>query len=161
MIEAKKSVEREIIDILKEKKMKISVAESFTGGSVSARIVSESGASAVFYEGIVAYDSLAKQRRLGVSKESVETYKPVSEQVAEEMVCGLLKSGVDVAISTTGIAGPKSDDSRFPVGLCYIGVGTKKEICVEKYTFDGNRAEVILKGTNAALENALNAIKKL
>ncbi len=161
MIETKKSVERVIIDLLKEKKMKISVAESFTGGSVSARIVSESGASAVFYEGIVAYDSLAKQRRLGVSKESVEIYKPVSEQVAEEMVRGLLKSGVDVAISTTGIAGPKSDDSRFPVGLCYIGVGTKKGISVEKYNFDGDRAEVILKGTNAALENALNAIKKL
>lgn len=156
------SPEVTLVELLKRENAKISVAESFTGGNVSARIVSVSGASKVFYEGIVAYDSDAKEKRLNVSRSAIENDKPVSARVAEEMVKGLIGTGtVDYAVSTTGIAGPNSDDSDFPVGLCYIGVATKNSVTAYKYNFSGNREEVIRKGTEEALLLAIKTIKKL
>lgn len=121
------SLQTVLVDILKMGKLKISVAESFTGGNLASRIVSVPGASKVFYEGIVAYSEEAKARRLGVSRESLKTNKPVSSQVAGEMAEGLLKEGEsDIVVATTGLAGPQSDDSGFPVGLCFIAVGSAR-----------------------------------
>ena len=156
------SPEETLVELLKQKKAKISVAESFTGGNISARIVSVSGASKVFYEGIVAYDSEAKEKRLYVSHSSISDDKPVSARVAEEMAKGLIATGkVDLSVSTTGIAGPESDDSNFPVGLCYIGVATKDGATSYKYNFSGSREEIIEKGTKEALLLAIKTIKKL
>ncbi len=77
------------------------------------------------------------------------------------MAKGLIGTGtVDYALSTTGIAGPNSDDSDFPVGLCYIGLATKNSVAVYKYNFSGNREEVIRKGTEEALLLAIKTIKK-
>lgn len=144
--------ERLLVELLKTRSMKISVAESFTGGNISAAITSVSGASGVFYEGQVVYNENAKAARLGVSKKSLNEYKPVSKQVAYEMCLGLLKTGkCDVAISTTGIAGPNSDDSNFPVGLCYIGVGTQEKITVYKFNFKGGRSDVVNQGVKSAI----------
>ena len=113
-----------LVSMLKIGKFKISVAESFTGGNLSSRIISVPGASEVFYEGIVAYSSEAKIRRLCVEEESIKKNKPVSSQVAGEMASGLISEGVpDLVVSTTGLAGPSSDESGFPVGLCYLAAG--------------------------------------
>lgn len=152
--------EKVLVSLLKEKGKILSVAESFTGGNVSAKITSVSGASAVFYEGIVAYNENAKNLRLGVCKRSLKNFKPVSYQVAGEMAFGLVKSGnAQMGISTTGIAGPNSDDSNFPVGLCFIGVSFNGKTTAYKFNFSGDRAKVVEKGVITALNLAIQTIK--
>jgi PncC family amidohydrolase len=154
------SPENLLIQMLTLRDMKISVAESFTGGNLSAVLTSVSGASKVFYEGQVVYNENAKHERLNVDKVTLAEYKPVSKQVAYEMCRGLLNSGnCDVCISTTGIAGPKSDDSNFPVGLCYIGVGVYDKIKVYKYHFKGSRADITAQGVKTALCLAVKNLK--
>lgn len=152
--------EKVLVELLKEKGLKVSTAESFTGGNISAKITSVSGSSLVFYEGVVAYNEKAKVERLGVSDKTIEQFKPVSYQVACEMAEGLLGSkNADVGISTTGIAGPNSDDSGFPVGLCFIGISYKQKTAVYKFNFDGTREEIVKKGVENALLLAINTIK--
>lgn len=149
-------------ELVKKSEIKLSVAESFTGGGLSCAITSISGASSYFYEGQVTYDSRAKHGRLNVSEKTLEIYKPVSEQVANEMCLGLLENGdINFAISTTGIAGPNSDDSAFPVGLCYIGVGKRDNIQVFKHNFTGSRVEIMKCGINAALFHSIKYLSKL
>lgn len=154
------SLEEQLITLLKLRGKKISVAESFTGGGVGKRIVSVSGASEVYYEGINAYSEHAKQIRLGVSGYTLNSFGAVSDATAYEMAAGLLAKGnTDIAIATTGIAGPKSDRTELPVGLCYIAVGTKEKIYVFRYKFDGTREEITEKATNYALFEACRLLK--
>ncbi len=156
------SLQDVLVYILKLGKLKISVAESFTGGNLSAKIISVPGASSVFYEGIVAYDSEAKIGRLCVSEEAIRVNKPVSSQVAGEMAKGLLDEGkTDIVVSTTGLAGPDTDESGFPVGLCYIAVGAAQGISVYRYKFGGNRAEITEKGVQTALFLAIKSVKNI
>ena len=148
-----------LIELLKSKGLTISTAESFTGGNIASKLTSVSGASSVFYEGIVAYNENAKVQRLGVKRQTLEEFKPVSLQVAFEMAKGLASDGkCDLAISTTGIAGPNSDDSNFPIGLCCIGVNFKGDITVYKYNLTGNRQEIVKQGTNLAINLAIKTI---
>lgn len=154
-------LKEQFFDLLKLNDIKTSVAESFTGGGLASAITEFSGASKVFYEGIVAYNEEAKAERLGVKRETLATYHPVSKEVAAEMAEGLLKSGkADLGISTTGIAGPKSDASGLPVGLCFIGVSYMGETQTYKYVFSGDRQDVIKKGINAAIFRALKFITR-
>ena len=153
------SLKEQLVNVLKIRNLKLGVAESFTGGSLASAITSVSGSSAVFYEGVVAYNENAKNKRLGVSQKSLQDYKPVSGQVAYEMCLGLLKGECDLAISTTGIAGPKSDDSGYPVGLIYIGVGSLKKISVFKYQLTGSRKDICKSGVDYALFNAIMALR--
>lgn len=145
--------------LLKLRRMKISVAESFTGGGVSKKLVEISGISEVYFEGVNTYSNEAKMLRLGVKELTLMQYGAVSEQTAYEMAEGLLKSGnCDVSIATTGIAGPKSDNTLKPVGLLYIAVGTTENISVYKYNLKGDRDNI----TNTAINLALFlAYKKL
>lgn len=154
--------EKVLVQLLKEKKLIISVAESFTGGNISAKITSVSGASSVFYEGIVAYNERAKSARLGVLSQTLDEFKPVSYQVASQMAQGLLTSGnAQIGLATTGIAGPNSDDSNFPVGLCFIGVCVNGQTTVYKYNFSGTRAQIVQKGAITALNLAINKLKNI
>lgn len=151
-----------LIELLKIKGLTVSTAESFTGGNIASKLTSVSGASAVFYEGIVAYNERAKEQRLGVNKQTLEVFKPVSKETAFEMAKGLASKGnCDLAISTTGIAGPNSDDSNFPVGLCFIGINFKGDITVYGYKLNGNRQEIVNQGTNLAINLAINTIKNI
>ena len=153
-------LKEQLVKILSVRNAKLSVAESFTGGGLSSEITSVSGASKVFYEGIVAYSADAKHHRLEVSYEILDNFHPVSSQVASGMVKGLLSNGgVDFANSTTGIAGPKSDDSGYPVGLCYIGVGSRSKITVYKHKFLGSREEITKLGVQTALFHAVMALR--
>ena len=155
-------LEEQLVTLLKLRNKKISVAESFTGGGLAKRITSVSGASAVYFEGVNAYDERSKMKRLGVSEYGLHTAGAVSDQTAYEMALGLLNTGdCDIAIATTGLAGPNSDRSMLPVGLCYIAVGTKEKVYVYRYKFDGNRTDITEKGINYALFMAYRHLKNM
>lgn len=128
---------------LRKKNLKISVAESCTGGLMTSTFVNVSGISDVLYEGVVTYSNESKMQRLDVKKETLDKFGAVSKEVAKEMVQGL-KS--EVAISITGIAGPSGGTEEKPVGLVYIGIKIKDKIFVKKRIFRGSR-EVIRKRT--------------
>ncbi len=154
------TLENQLVKILTVQNKTISVAESFTGGLVASKITSVSGASKVFYEGIVAYSVEAKISRLKVKRITLDACQPVSAQVAYEMAYGLMQENeVDFVISTTGIAGPNSDDSNFPVGLCYIAVGGEKRIKAYKFNFKGDRSQIVLQGVNYALFLAIKELR--
>jgi len=151
------TLEQRLKDLLKLHRLTCSTAESMTGGAIAARIVSVDGASDVFYEGMVTYNTLAKERRLGVLHKTVVEHTVVSSEVAYEMAAGLL-SYVDVAISITGYAGsdayPDKDD-----GLCFIGIGLKNQVEVYRYKFEGSRNENRLSAVNAALFLAIKTVQ--
>ncbi len=156
------SLEEQLVHLLKLRGRRLSVAESFTGGGVARRITSVSGASEVYFEGINSYDEHSKIKRLGVSQYHLRTTGAVSDQTAYEMALGLLNTGdCDVAIATTGLAGPKTDRSMQPVGLAYIAVGTKEKIFVYRYKFEGDRREITEKAINYALFSAYKILKKI
>ena len=151
-------VER-LVDSLKLHRMKVSTAESFTAGGVGGAIVSVPGASAVFFEGINAYNSRSKCERLGVKETTIQEHGAASDETAYEMAMGLLRSrNCDLAIATTGIAGPDSDESGFPKGLCYIAVGTKQRISVYRHDILGDRETVTKTAINYALFHAYEEI---
>lgn len=132
-------LEKKVVELLKKLDMNISTAESCTGGMLASKLIDVPGISEVFYEGVVSYSNEAKINRLGVRKEILDKYGAVSEEVAKEMVMGLT---TDVALSTTGIAGPDGGSEEKPVGLVYMGIRIKDKIYVEKRVFRGDRNKV-------------------
>lgn len=156
------TLEQRLFDLLKLKNVKVSVAESFTGGRVASAIVSNSGVSEFFHEGVVSYSNDSKMARLGVVDSDLRAHGAVSSIVAYEMAVGLLKTGkCDLAISTTGIAGPNSDNTAKPVGLCYIGIGMKDGVHTYRYNFSGNREEITETAKNTALFLAIKKLKNI
>lgn len=146
-------IEETIGKMLIERKLTLSSAESCTGGLIASTLISYSGISEVFMEGAVTYSNMAKIRRLGVKKDTLDNYGAVSEQVAIEMAKGIANtSETDIGISTTGIAGPGGGTLEKPVGLVYIGICIKGKVYARKYLFDGDRAEVRNKATMCALD---------
>ena len=155
-------LEKQLVNLLKLRGKKISVAESFTGGGVGRRIVSVSGASEVYFEGLNTYNEDSKIKRLGVSAYTLKTFGAVSDRTACEMAAGLLNTGdCDISIATTGLAGPKTDRSLLPIGLCYIAIGTKERVFVYRYKFDGTRSEITEKAINYALFLAYRHLKDM
>ncbi len=143
-------------DLLKLRRLVCSTAESMTGGRIASKIVEVDGASDVFYEGMVTYNTLAKERRLDVLHNTVLENTVVSSQVAYEMAKGILKNA-DVAISITGYAGSSVSASEDD-GLCFIGIGLFDKIDVYKFNFGGTRQENIDTATNMALYLALKTV---
>ena len=132
-------LEKKVVELLQKLKLNISTAESCTGGMLASKLIDVSGISQVFHEGIVSYSNEAKIKRLNVKSETLEKYGAVSEEVAKEMVLGL---STDVALSTTGIAGPDGGSEEKPVGLVYMGIRVKDKVYVEKRVFRGDRNKV-------------------
>lgn len=154
------SIEKMLIELLKARQLKISVAESFTGGGIAKRLTSVSGASEVYFEGLNTYNEYSKVKRLGVCEDTLNAVGAVSDKTAYEMACGLLATGdCDIALATTGIAGPNSDAFGTPVGLCYLAIGTKERIRVYRYAFDGTRQDITEKAINYALYHAYKEVK--
>ena len=155
------SLEECLYELLRLRRVKLSVAESFTGGGITARLVSVPGMSEVLYEGICAYSNEAKRMRLKVSEQTLKQFGAVSEKTAYEMCEGLLNTfNCEVAISTTGIAGPASDGTDKPVGLAYIGIGTRGTgIKVFKFNYTGDRESITKTAINDALFLAYQAAK--
>lgn len=151
-----------VFDLLKLKNVKISVAESFTGGRVISEIIRSPGASNFVHEGVVSYSNLSKEKRLLVSRENLFAFGAVSMQVASDMAKGLLMEGnCDIAVATTGLAGPNSDSSNLPVGLTFIAVGTRQGIHVYKTVFSGDREEITETAKNKALFLTIKNLRKL
>ena len=107
-------LEKKVVELLQKLNLSVSTAESCTGGMLASKLIDVPGVSDIFYEGVVSYSNEAKQKRLNVKAETLEKYGAVSEEVAKEMVLGL---HTDVALSTTGIAGPAGGSDEKPVGL--------------------------------------------
>lgn len=128
-----------IIKKLQKKRIKISVAESCTGGLLSSQITSISGSSKVFSMGLITYSNQSKIKILNVPKKIIEKYGSVSEECCLSMVKNLKKiSRADISISITGIAGPSGGSAKKPVGLVYVGIIKGTNIKVKKLLFNKN-----------------------
>ena len=155
-------LEQQLVELLRLRRRKIAVAESFTGGGVGRRIVSVSGASDVYYEGLNTYAEEAKIRRLGVAEFTLRSQGAVSEQTAYEMAAGLLEQGnCEVSIATTGLAGPNGDGTGVPVGTCCIAIGIDENVYVHRHTLTGSREEVTETAINYALFFACKKLKNM
>lgn len=136
------NIEQRVVELLKENKMTIATAESCTAGYIPKRLTDIPGASEVFGCGIISYSNEIKQQLLGVKKETLDRFGAVSEQTAREMAAGVRRvSGADIGISVTGIAGPGSDGTDKPVGLCYIALDAEDVQTCEKVETGKNDRE--------------------
>lgn len=152
-----------LVDLLREKNLKISTCESCTGGLVSKKITEVPGSSEVFEFGGVTYANRFKNLVANVSEETLEKCGAVSSECAFEMAKGIKEfSKSDIGISTTGIAGPGGGTPEKPVGLVYICVYSEKGFKVEKNLFgsDLSREEIRSLSAGHALELAAEHIEK-
>lgn len=156
--DAEKEIEDVVYALLKEKGYTIATAESLTGGLLAGRLVNVSGASEVFSQGFITYSDRAKEEVLGVSSDTLAAYGAVSAVCAKEMALGAAKRAkADVAIATTGIAGPTGGTDEQPVGTVYVAVCCCGKITVEEFHFGKNRQNV----REAACLRALNMVRQI
>ena len=150
---------QKIVSLLKRKKIKISFAESCTGGLLSSAITSVSGSSKVFKMGLITYSNQAKTSLLKVPQKIIKKYGAVSVQCCLAMVNNLSKiSKSKVCVSITGIAGPKGGSKQKPVGLVYIGIRVGKKVIVNKCNFKNKGRIFIQKQT---VKKTLNLLAQL
>ena len=156
-----KLLSRNIIKKLSKKKLKISFAESCTGGLLSSIITSVSGSSKVFNLGLVTYSNQSKIKVLKVSKKIIRKYGAASEQVCKAMAKNVSKIGkTNMSVSVTGIAGPNGGTRKKPVGLVYVGIKKGNRISIKKYLFKNKGRSFIQKSTvNKCLGLILSALK--
>lgn len=151
---------KKILQIAEERGLKITTAESCTGGLVSSLLTEIAGSSAVFERGFVTYSNCAKNELLGVKKEILEEFGAVSKETAEEMAKGAIEnSKADISVAITGIAGPNSDSTSKPVGLVYITTSSKVKIQSRKFNFAGNRNQIRESSLISVLSMLENAIR--
>ena len=145
-----------LIKLLIRKKIKISVAESCTGGLLASGITSISGASKIFNLGLITYSNQAKIKILKVNKKIIKKYGAVSHECCYAMVNNLSKiSKANINVSITGIAGPRGGTKKKPVGLVYIGVKKGSKIEINKFLFKSKKRSSIQKAT---VKKALNLL---
>ena len=156
-----KKISHKIVKLLKNKKLKISFAESCTGGMLSSTITSVSGSSKVFNLALVTYSNKSKTKVLKVSKKIIRKYGAVSEQVCKAMVKNVSKiDRTNMSVSVTGIAGPKGSTRKKPIGLVYIGVKKGNKISINKCLFKNKGRTYIQRATvNKCLGLILNTLK--
>lgn len=146
-------MEQEVAELFIQKNLKVTTAESCTGGLIAAALVNVSGISGQFEEGYITYSNAAKEKILGVRHQTLEQYGAVSSQTAEEMARG---ANADVSIISTGIAGPDGGTKEKPVGLVYLACCYQDIVNVKRCQFSGGRQEV----RRAAVEEALKLAKE-
>ena len=152
---------KKIVKSLIKKKLKISFAESCTGGMLSSSITSISGSSKIFTLGLITYSNHSKVNVLKVPKKIISKYGAVSYQTCLSMVKNLNRiSKTNISVSITGIAGPKGGTKQKPVGLVFIGIKKGNKTFVKKYLFKNKKRSFIQKATvNKALNLILNFAK--
>ena len=127
---------RQIVKKMIKKKLKISFAESCTGGLLSNDFTSYSGASKIFNLGLVTYSNDSKINVLKISKKKIRKYGAVSEEVCKDMTKSIAKIGKsNMSVAITGIAGPTGGTKKKPIGLVYIGLKMNNKIHINKYLF--------------------------
>lgn len=156
-----KKISQKIINLLTKKKLKISFAESCTGGLLASSITSISGSSKVFTLGLVTYSNNAKINILKVPKNIISRHGAVSHQTCMYMVRNLYKiSKTNISVSITGVAGPNGGTRKKPVGLVYIGIKKGNKMLVKKYFFKKKNRQQIQRATvNKALNLVLSINK--
>ena len=136
------TLEDAVVELLEEKGLTLTTAESCTAGLLAGRIMNVAGASKVYNEGYITYSNEAKERLLGVKHETLERFGAVSAETAAQMVEGAAKAANSSAsVSVTGIAGPDGGTGEKPVGLVYVGCQVNGKIRTEEFMFTGNRAK--------------------
>jgi nicotinamide-nucleotide amidase len=154
------SPSKRIVDLLRESNKTIVTAESCTGGLIAAALTDVPGASAVLYGGFVTYSNAAKSSMIQVPQRLIHDYGAVSNQVARAMADGARNTArADIAVSSTGVAGPDGGSDRKPIGLVYVAVSTDLATVVIEHRFGALSREEIRRATvDAALELILQVI---
>lgn len=156
------TLQEDVVAKLREKGLRVATAESCTGGLISERITRVSGSSEVFDCGVCSYANTIKAKVLGVSEETLTILGAVSAETAIQMAEGVKKlSGADIAVSTTGIAGPTGGTAEKPVGLVYLGVCTAEKAYAIRLMLGGvnttnSRAYIRKLASDAALFTVLS-----
>lgn len=142
-----------VTELLKSRQLTITTAESCTGGLLGATLTQESGSSEIYLGGVVGYSDALKEKLLGVNHQTLKNYGAVSPEAAREMAIGVKeRSGSDLAVGITGIAGPGGGSNEKPVGLVYIGLATPEGIQASKFQFHGQRESIRQLSVMAALD---------
>ena len=151
-----KNLSQKIVRLLKKKRLKISFAESCTGGLLSSSITSINGSSKVFNLGLVTYSNQSKINTLKVSRKTIMKYGAVSYETCLSMLKNINKiSKTNMSVSITGVAGPKGGTKQKPVGLVFIGIKKGNKTLVRKYLFKNKKRISIQRST---VNKALNLI---
>ena len=151
-----KKLSQKIVNVLRKKALKISFAESCTGGLLASSITSISNSSKVFTIGLVTYSNQSKISLLKIPKKIISKHGAVSYETCLSMVKNLNKiSKTNISVSITGIAGPKGGTKNKPVGLVFIGIKKGNKTLVKKYLFKNKKRSSIQKVT---VNKALNLI---
>jgi PncC family amidohydrolase len=146
------TIEVEIGQLCRQKNLTLAIVESATGGLISHKITSVAGSSIYFKGSVIAYSNEAKEDIVGVRHDSLLRYGAVSSEIAEELAIGGRKMfKTDIAVSTTGIAGPGGATELKPIGLFYFGLAGSKGVISRRIEFGGTRLGNIDKATNAIL----------
>ena len=150
---------KSLVRLLTKKKLKLSIAESCTGGLLASSVTSISGASKIFNLGLVTYSNQTKIKVLKVNKNIIKKYGAVSHECCLAMVNNLSKiSKANINVSITGIAGPKGGTKQKPVGLVYIGVKKGNKTQINKCLFKNKKRSSIQK---AAVKKALDMVLRI
>lgn len=145
--------------ILVEKKMRLAVAESCTGGMIGSTITDVAGASRYFLGGVITYNNRIKSSILGVSLKTLNNYGAVSSQTVTAMAYAVRKlMKADCSIAVSGIAGPGGGTSEKPVGLVYIGIAVKNTVKSFKYRFKGTRHQIRRQAVEEALKRLVRSL---
>ncbi|MFV0503029.1 MAG: competence/damage-inducible protein A [Lachnospirales bacterium] len=148
-----------VVNKLIEKKMEISIAESCTGGMLASKIINVPNASKVLNESLITYSNEAKIKYLDVTKETLEKFGAVSNEVAMEMSLGVLKKcNCNIGVGITGIAGPTGGSAEKPVGLVYISVATSTGSETKKFNFKGSRENIRRRSVYSAMRMILDRL---
>ena len=156
-----KTIINKVINKLIKKKLKISTAESCTGGLLSSSITSIRGSSKIFTSGFVTYSNKSKISILKVPEKIIKKHGAVSKEVCLSMLKNINKiCKTDISISITGIAGPAGGTKKKPVGLVYIGIKKSNNIKIEKYFFKNKkRSDIQKSAVNKCLKLILSTLK--
>jgi PncC family amidohydrolase len=142
-----------------ERGVSVATAESCTGGLVAKLITDLAGSSGYFRGGVVSYADEAKTRLLGVPEDQLAAHGAVSAQVARSMASGALsRTGADLAVAVTGVAGPGGGSPAKPVGLSYVAVATAEGVEVRRFVWAGDRAANREASARAAVELLLECV---
>jgi len=156
-------VVRSVAALLQARGWRLATAESCTGGRIASEVTAQAGSSSYYAGGVVAYANAVKTALLGVPGALIEQHGAVSAPVAEAMARGALERlGADVAVATTGIAGPGGGTDAKPVGLVFIATAVRHHGCrSEERHFQGNREAVQFAASQAALNMLQQSLRDL
>lgn len=138
---------------MRQKKRKVTVAESCTGGMLATVLTTLSGSSAWFDMGFVTYSNQAKQKLLNVDAQTLEEHGAVSEEAVRQMALGArMAAKSDYALAISGVAGPTGGSTINPIGTVWFAIATPERIFAEKHFFNGSRRDIRTQAVNQALQ---------